>query len=189
MWLTGLRLTDLHGSASGPRHPSSSARTRRVPSTIACSFANASSRARYFMPQSGATVEALRGHVAQGASDPLRDGLRGDSTSAVAEVERTEDHVLGGELIQHGVVEPRLGGLDRDLLDDRVVELAQVRSSRPRACRGRWRRSRSTCAAPCLLRCPRAPGRSPASRVLPGGLRPRLQVRLVDLDHVGARPV
>ncbi len=162
-----------------------SARTSAAPPTTDCSLPRATSRGRYFIPQSGPAI-SRSGSTYSSAARARPATIRGSlGARPPAEIEDAEDDRLRREPGEHRQVEPRLGGLDRDLVDDGVVELGQ-----------------EAVLAVLLLHERRVPVTDVEHRrrvdsrerpvdgldgELPRRLRARLQPGLVDLDDVGAR--
>ena len=181
----------LRRNAPSPPHPAavrrgySRARASRAPSTSARSFANATSRGRYFIPQSGPTCRRSAGITVSAAS--IRSATSsGVSTGVVGEVEHADDDGLAGDRLaaptrssfgcaasiarmSRGaageLVEERVAG--RPVVHDVGVAEAGVQRGRARDAGERAIDRRQ--------------------RELARLLGPRLQPRLVDLHDVGAR--
>ena len=64
------------------------------PRTIASSLPYATSRGRYFIPQSGATTMRLARRVSQRGADPIRHDL-GCFDGAIAQIEHAYVNTLG----------------------------------------------------------------------------------------------
>src|SRR5438552_2479987 len=77
-----------------------------------------------FHPAVRSELESLRRDERQGGPNAVGHDL-GRLDFWVGQVEDAEDHRLLAQLPQHPELEPGLRGLDRDLLDDAVVQLAQ----------------------------------------------------------------
>ena len=134
---------------------------RPPPARAAC--AKATSRGRYFMPQSGA-AEPLRRDELERRLDPRRDlvgglGLRRTRSSTPRMIV-----LRGARAARRG--RARLRGLDRDLVGRAVVELGQERVA------GRLRRcttcgvAEAECAAPSCPSMPSSARSMPATREL-----------------------
>ena len=111
-----------------------SSRTIRAPATSDCSFPDADSRGRYFMPQSGAATSSAAPLVRQRAPDPLGNRL-GRLDCVVVEVEHAEDDRLAGQLLEYGGVEVRLRGLSIEIWSQSTAP-SSPRASSPTAARG-----------------------------------------------------
>ena len=124
----------------------------------------ATSRGRYFIPQ----------------SDDL-----GRLDGQVVEVDHAEDDALAGQRCDHRRVDARLRRLDRDLVAGDGVELGQEG-----VLGGSAVDDRGVAEADVHSCCALDPVERPLERrdaVVPGLLRPRLHVRLVDLDDIRPR--
>ena len=168
-------LADLH-------HAARSSRTRLAPATIAWSFRNASSRGRYFIPQSGATTSRSGGTT----SRALR--MRSATTSgrlglARAQVEHAEHDHLARDVTQDRWIEVRLRGFEREVRREAVVELAEERVAGGPFVDDVRVAEAGVEDRLALDPLERAVDR--LDRVLARGLWPRLEVRLVDLHDVG----
>ena len=152
--------------------------------TIAASLPTATSRGRYFIPQSGATCSRPASTWRRAAR--MRSAMSVDRLDLeVAEAHDADRDDLVRQLLQDGEVEVGLGRLDDELVGGAVVELGQDRiAGRPvvdhvRVAEARVQRGRAADAVEGAV--------DDLDRVLARLLRPRLDPRLVDLDHVGAR--
>ena len=134
----------------------------RAPATIASSLRNASSRGRYFMPQSGATTSRSGGTTS--SARRIRSATTsGVSASGEPRSSTPRTIVLSGSVAQH------LGSRSGCAASSEMCVAAQSLSSREERVAARpvvddRARSRSRCAAPCRRRCRRARGRSPRRR-------------------------
>ncbi len=169
------------------RTQDSSARTSAAPSASAFSFANAKSRGRYFMPQSGAGDQPFGRNVLQGRANAIRHHRRrfGRGIGQIDHAEHDLSSAQGpsstprssfgcaasmeiwsrrafGELGQERVADRLLAG------DDGGVAEAQMHDG--------GRRDAVERAVDRLDRDALRRGRDPA------------QPRLIELDDVGARP-
>ena len=103
----------------------------------------------------------------------------------VGEIDHPEDDGLGGQLLEHREIELGLGGLDRDLLGGRALELGEERIA------GRLVVHHGGIAEAEMDRDGAADaGERPVERIEPVGARlvgKLLHPRLVDLDDVGTR--
>ena len=87
-------------------------------------FPKATSRGRYFMPQSGATMTFFGLDVRQRAANARRH-LFGGLDTHVRKIDHADHDLLALELAEHRAVELRLRGLDRDLLAAALRELGR----------------------------------------------------------------
>ena len=126
------------------RHRVSSAETSRAPATIASSLPSARSRGRYFIPQSGATIEPLRRQHLERPPDPRRDDIRRLDLGR-AEVEHAEHDRLVRQRAQQRRIEVAAARPRARCASRAIGELGAGTGS-PAAGRGRCGRSRSTCA-------------------------------------------
>ena len=150
---------------------------------MACNLPKATSRGRYFMPQSGATMTSAA--LMYGNARRMRAATSSGVSTSLVERSMTPRMIfLFGKVSKHRAVEIRLRGLDRHLAQRALGEFRQERvARRPRMndCRVAETDVHGGRAGDALER---AVERLQAK--LARLLRPRLHVGLVDLHDVGA---
>ena len=157
--------------------------TIRAPATIALSLRNASSRVRYFIPQSGATTSRSGGSTSRARS--IRVATTSGVSASLEPRSRTPRTIdLVRDVSQHLRVELRLRGLEREMGRRAAVELAEERVAVEPLVDDVGVAEAGVQHRLALDSLERAV--DGLDRVPPGRLGTSLQVRLVDLDDVGA---
>ena len=88
---------------------------------------NATSRGRYFMPQSGPTCSRSSGITVDAGLDPAGDVVGRLHPGVVVEVEHADDDGLAGDRLEQPRVELGLGGLDGEDVGGAIGELGEER--------------------------------------------------------------
>jgi len=111
-------------SAPSARPRAAAARSARRPPSPAASRRRP--RAQVFHAAIGCHQKIRRIDEGQRSADPVRHNLR-RLDGVGTQVDDAEDNLLAGQRLEHGAVEARLRGLDRDL---RAAALAELRQER-----------------------------------------------------------